>query len=143
MANKNVLLKNSAGDTLYPQIAAKSVDASKLNDSLNNTINNKEDKALINKVTAAAGGTVTLSPNSFTNITMPDAGGAVTIAVTAPSATTKSVDYDGAITIGTTIPTITWDSKVKWQSDAPTLEAKKRYEFSIRFDGTNYYALMV
>ena len=106
-------------------------------------LNSKEDKTPINNVTATAGGTVTLTANSFTNITMPTAGGTVTIAITAPSATTKSVDYDGAITTGTTIPTITWDSKVKWQADAPTLEAKKRYEFSIRFDGTSYYALMV
>lgn len=143
MADKNVLLRDSSGNNLYPQIATKSVSANKLADDVNNTINGKEDKTPINNVAATAGGTVTLTANTFTNITMPTAGGAVTIAITAPSATNKSVDYDGSITIGTTVPTITWDSKVKWQSDAPTLEASKRYEFSVRFDGTNYYALMV
>ena len=125
------------------KITDKAITTAKIGDDVNNTINGKEDKTPINNVTATAGGTVTLTANSFTNITMPRAGGTVTIAITAPSATNKSVDYDGSITIGTTVPTIKWDSKVKWQSDAPTLNAKKRYEFSIRFDGTNYYALMV
>lgn len=131
------------GAVTTDKLTDKAVSTLKLGDDVNNTINGKEDKTPINNVTATAGGTVTLTANSFTNITMPTAGGAVTIAITAPDATTFPSDYDGSITTGTTVPTITWDSKVKWRSDAPTLEVSKRYEFSVRFDGTNYYALMI
>lgn len=121
-----------------------SVSTNTTNITANTTaIATKEDKKSISNVTATAGIIVTLTPNVFTNITMPDAGGAVTISITAPANSEHVVDYDGSITIGKTVPTITWDSKLVWLSDTPTLTASKRYEYSIRFDSSKYYMIMI
>lgn len=112
------------------------------------TTSDKADLASYNGIpmiseAPSAGGTVTLQPNRFAKVTMPDAGGTITIAVAAPTDASIAVDYDGELSIGATVPTVMWDSKIQWGNTVPTIKAGIRYEYSIRYDGSAYYGVMI
>lgn len=87
---------------------------------------------------------VELLPNKFYRIATPNAGGAYTLTLKAPTDTANTNDYEGSIDTGTTAPTITFPQGVNWGDADMGITANTHYEFSIRYDaaGQKYYGLI-
>lgn len=84
-----------------------------------------------------SGDTVTLEPNKVYNIAI---GESLTLALTPPTDTTITNEYQGSFDTGVTAPTITFPSNVIW-SETPSVEANTHCEFNIRYMGGKYYGL--
>lgn len=84
-----------------------------------------------------SGDTVTLEPNKVYNIAI---GESLTLALTPPTDTTITNEYQGSFDTGSTAPTVTFPSNVIW-ADTPSVEANTHCEFNIRYIGGKYYGL--
>lgn len=85
-----------------------------------------------------SGDTVTLEPNKVYNIAI---GESLTLALTPPTDTTITNEYQGSFDTGATAPTVTFPADVKW-AETPSVEANTHYEFNIRYIGGKYYGLV-
>lgn len=85
-----------------------------------------------------SGDTVTLEPNKVYNIAI---GESLTLALTPPTDTTITNEYQGSFDTGATAPTVTFPSNVIW-AEIPSVEANTHYEFNIRYAGGKYYGLI-
>lgn len=85
-----------------------------------------------------SGDTVTLEPNKVYNIAM---GESLTLALTPPTDTTITNEYQGSFDTGATEPTVTFPADVIW-AETPSVEANTHYEFNIRYIGGKYYGLV-
>lgn len=85
-----------------------------------------------------SGDTVTLEPNKVYNVAM---GESLTLALTPPTDTTITNEYQGSFDTGATAPTVTFPADVIW-ADTPSVEANTHYEFNIRYIGGKYYGLV-
>lgn len=85
-----------------------------------------------------SGDTVTLEPNKVYNIAI---GESLTLALTPPTDTTITNEYQGSFDTGSTAPTVTFPSNVIW-ADTPSVEVNTHYEFNIRYTGGKYYGLV-
>ena len=85
-----------------------------------------------------SGDTVTLEPNKVYNIAI---GESLTLALTPPTDTTITNEYQGSFDTGSTAPTVTFPSNVIW-AEIPSVEANTHYEFNIRYTGGKYYGLI-
>lgn len=85
-----------------------------------------------------SGDTVTLEPNKVYNIAI---GESLTLALTPPTDTTITNEYQGSFDTGATAPTITFPSNVIW-ADTLIVKANTHYEFNIRYIGGKYYGLV-
>ena len=86
----------------------------------------------------ASGDTVTLEPNKVYNIAI---GESLTLALTPPTDTTITNEYQGSFDTGDTAPTVTFPADVIW-AETPSVEANTHYEFNIRYTGGKYYGLV-
>lgn len=84
-----------------------------------------------------SGDTVTLEPNKVYNIAI---GESLTLALTPPTDTTITNEYQGSFDTGVTAPTITFPSNVIW-GETPNVNVNTHYEFNIRYTGGKYYGL--
>lgn len=84
------------------------------------------------------GDTVTLEPNKVYNIAI---GESLTLALTPPTDTTITNEYQGCFDTGSTAPTVTFPSNVIW-AEIPTINENTHYEFSIRYVSGKYYGLI-
>lgn len=84
-----------------------------------------------------SGDTVTLEPNKVYNIAI---GEFLTLALTPPTDTTITNEYQGIFDTGVTAPTVTFPSNVIW-AETPSVEANTHCEFNIRYMGGKYYGL--
>lgn len=82
--------------------------------------------------------TVTLEPNKVYNIAI---GESLTLALTPPTDTTITNEYQGSFDTGATAPTVTFPADVIW-AETPSVEANTHYEFNIRYMGGKYYGLV-
>ena len=85
-----------------------------------------------------SGDTVTLEPNKVYNIAI---GESLTLALTPPTDTTITNEYQGSFDTGDTAPTVTFPADVIW-AETPSVEANTHYEFNIRYTGGKYYGLI-
>lgn len=85
-----------------------------------------------------SGDTVTLEPNKVYNIAI---GESLTLALTPPTDTTITNEYQGSFDTGVTAPTVTFPSNVIW-ADTPIVESNTHYEFNIRYTGGKYYGII-
>lgn len=85
-----------------------------------------------------SGDTVTLEPNKVYNIAI---GESLTLALTPPTDTTITNEYQGSFDTGVTAPTVTFPSNVIW-AETPFVVANTHYEFNIRYTGGKYYGLV-
>lgn len=85
-----------------------------------------------------SGDTVTLEPNKVYNIAI---GESLTLALTPPTDTTITNEYQGSFDTGSTAPTVTFPSNVIW-AEIPTINENTHYEFSIRYVSGKYYGLI-
>ena len=85
-----------------------------------------------------SGDTVTLEPNKVYNIAI---GESLTLALTPPTDTTITNEYQCSFDTGATAPTVTFPADVIW-AETPSVEANMHYEFNIRYIGGKYYGLM-
>lgn len=85
-----------------------------------------------------SGDTVTLEPNKVYNVAM---GESLTLALTPPTDTTITNEYQGSFDTGATAPTVTFPADVIW-AETPSVEANTHYEFNIRYIGGKYYGLV-
>lgn len=84
-----------------------------------------------------SGDTVTLEPNKVCNIAI---GESLTLALTPPTDTTITNEYQGSFDTGATAPTVTFPADVIW-AETPSVDANTHYEFNIRYTGGKYYGL--
>ncbi len=84
-----------------------------------------------------SGDTVTLEPNKVYNIAI---GESLTLALTPPTDTTITNEYQGSFDTGATAPTVTFPADVIW-AETPSVKANTHYEFNIRYTGGKYYGL--
>lgn len=87
---------------------------------------------------SVSGDTVTLEPNKVYNIAI---GESLTLALTPPTDTTITNEYQGSFDTGSTAPTVTFPSNVIW-AEIPTINENTHYEFSIRYVSGKYYGLI-
>lgn len=87
---------------------------------------------------SVSGDTVTLEPNKVYNIAI---GESLTLALTPPTDTTITNEYQGSFNTGSTAPTVTFPSNVIW-AEIPTINENTHYEFSIRYASGKYYGLI-
>lgn len=85
-----------------------------------------------------SGDTVTLEPNKVYNIAI---GESLTLALTPPTDTTITNEYQGSFDTGSTAPTVVFPTDVIW-ADIPSVEANTHYEFNIRHTGGKYYGIL-
>lgn len=85
-----------------------------------------------------SGDTVTLEPNKVYNVAM---GESLTLALTPPTDTTITNEYQGSFDTGSTAPTVIFPADVIW-AETPSVEANTHYEFNIRYTGGKYYGLI-
>lgn len=85
-----------------------------------------------------SGDTVTLEPNKVYNIAI---GESLTLALTPPTDTTITNEYQGSFDTGSTAPTVTFPADVIW-AETPYVVANMHYEFNIRYVGGKYYGLV-
>ena len=84
-----------------------------------------------------SGDTVTLEPNKVYNIAI---GESLTLALTPPTDTTITNEYQGSFDTGSIAPTVTFPADVIW-AETPSVEANTHCEFNIRYMGGKYYGL--
>lgn len=85
-----------------------------------------------------SGDTVTLEPNKVYNVAM---GESLALALTPPTDTTITNEYQGSFDTGATAPTVTFPADVIW-AETPSVEANTHYEFNIRHTGGKYYGIL-
>ena len=85
-----------------------------------------------------SGDTVTLEPNKVYNIAI---GESLTLALTPPTDTTITNEYQGSFDTGSIAPTVTFPADVIW-AETPSVEANTHCEFNIRYMGGKYYGLV-
>lgn len=84
-----------------------------------------------------SGDTVTLEPNKVYNIAI---GESLTLALTPPTDTTITNEYQGIFDTGAIAPTVTFPPNVIW-AETPSVGANTHCEFNIRYIGGKYYGL--